>query len=176
MGNKRFVAYTAAMDSPEAFCAGCRICELSCAVQHTGVSSASAARIRVVSWEPSVDVPVVCRQCAEAPCAAACPVDAFVLNDAKVLAVDEDRCIGCGACAEACPFGAITLLPESDKAVKCDLCGGHPKCVEVCPASVLELLEKENLAVRTTGSAARRFHQQRIQAGRAAALANEGGE
>lgn len=40
-------------------------------------------------------------------CVEACPVDA--LTRKKVLEVDSDKCIDCGACVIACKHGAISL-------------------------------------------------------------------
>ena len=41
-------------------------------------------------------------------CIAACPLDAWVIDD-DVMGIDADRCDGCGLCACACPQGAIVL-------------------------------------------------------------------
>ena len=83
--------------------------------------------------------PIVCDQCQNPYCANVCPVGAIVRDEATgALAVDPERCTGCGLCARYCPIDMIRLDPDSDKALKCDLCGGHPACVAACPTGALE--------------------------------------
>jgi carbon-monoxide dehydrogenase iron sulfur subunit len=139
------VEYQPTPEKLEGWCAGCRLCEVLCSLQNIGICNPKASRIRVISWQPSVDVPVTCRQCKDPLCAEVCPVDAFVETAIEgVLRVEPEQCIGCGACAEACPFGAISIDPSTGLAGKCDLCGGQPLCIEYCPADVLKLLTSES--------------------------------
>lgn len=139
------VEYQPRPEELEGWCAGCRICETICSMHNEGACNPKVSRIRIVSWDPSIDVPVTCRQCADPLCAKACPVSAFVETETEgVLTVDRELCIGCGACAEACPFGAITINPRTGIAGKCDLCGGEPLCIEYCPANVLKLFTSES--------------------------------
>lgn len=122
-------------------CTGCGICMLACSERKFGIYKPSAARIRV-SRETLPDGLKVdlCRQCENAPCAAACPVGAIALNDSGVWEVDEKTCIGCGRCVTACPFGAMFMDTVSKKAFKCDLCGGSPECVVQCPKGALDIV------------------------------------
>jgi ferredoxin len=50
-------------------------------------------------------------------CVSVCPVDAWLLDDEQ-LALDTDRCDGCGLCVADCPEGAIALpalaLPDHE--------------------------------------------------------------
>lgn len=130
-------------------CTGCKICTVACAHAHEGTFSLSAGRIWVIKKEPDIDFPVVCYQCAKAPCQEICPQAAIHREDG-VLLVDEDLCIGCGACVEACPFGAITLHPKRGVAIKCDACiktsCTKPACVSSCPAGVLKLQTPSEIA------------------------------
>ncbi len=94
-----------------------------------------------------------CRHCdpETAPCALACPNNAFFEIAEGILSINEEKCVGCGKCAEACEFNAITI--RNGKASKCDLCAGNdfrPVCVEACPQNNLrvewtrrEIKEKE---------------------------------
>jgi ferredoxin len=42
-------------------------------------------------------------------CAVVCPHGVFGLNDGKAVIVDRDACMECGACATNCPTEAITV-------------------------------------------------------------------
>lgn len=123
-------------------CTGCRICEVACSLVRRKTCNPARSMIRIVTWfKEGISAPVVCRQCENAPCERACPVEA-IRRDEKTSAwlVNFDTCLGCGVCVEVCPFGAMTLDDEDGKAVNCDLCGGKPKCVEVCPTNAIEYI------------------------------------
>ena len=134
-------------------CTGCRVCELVCSEAHEGTFQPSKARIQVVSFDVTVqDVPIVCQQCADAPCMEACPQDAISRNpDTTAVVVDRELCIQCGACVRACVIGldqiapeqklAIRLDEEEEMSLKCDLCDGDPQCVKFCPTGALVLTE-----------------------------------
>jgi len=42
-------------------------------------------------------------------CVVVCPHMVFSLNDGKVAIVDRDACMECGACEKNCPENAITV-------------------------------------------------------------------
>jgi Fe-S-cluster-containing hydrogenase component 2 len=131
-------------------CTGCRICELICSFTHeNGVFNPKKSRIHVAfSGIPAIPKPIVCVQCAKAPCITSCPTEPKSLSkDEKIgaILVDESTCIGCGACIEACPFGAISLHPEKNIAIICDLCEGNPACVKLCPTNALKLSDLHSL-------------------------------
>ena len=130
-------------DPPLKTCVGCRTCELACSFFHEKKFNPQKSRIRIVQGGPAINHPVVCMQCADAPCMEACPENAIYREKSGVVLVDEERCTGCGACVEACPFRAIWLHPSTKKAIKCDLCQGTPQCVEYCPQGVLRYTEQE---------------------------------
>src|SRR5207248_11681163 len=52
-----------------------------------------------------------CRDCRYTDCVTACPVDAFY-GDSRMLYIDPETCICCGACVPECPVEAI--FDESD--------------------------------------------------------------
>ncbi len=115
-------------------CTACKACELACSFTKEGAFAPSLARIRVMQLHDlGMNVPVVCVNCAQAPCIPACPTGA-VFRDANVpvVRIKEEECIGCGACVEACPFGAVDMNAERAVAVICDLCDGKPVCVDHC--------------------------------------------
>jgi len=47
-----------------------------------------------------------CVNCRNTFCCAVCPVEAF-REDAKMLVIDPEVCIDCGACVSECPVQAI---------------------------------------------------------------------
>ena len=72
-----------------------------------------------------------CNGCRFTDCVAVCPVECFHGDD-KMLYIDPDECIDCGACVPECPVEAIydeTELPENMqewKAKNADLAKGLP--------------------------------------------------
>ncbi|MDP1727591.1 MAG: 4Fe-4S dicluster domain-containing protein [Bacteroidota bacterium] len=111
-------------------------------------------------------MPMTCFHCDNPPCTKVCPVDAtFKLSDG-IVAIDNDRCIGCRFCMVACPYSArifnwgeemYALDKEEEKAIpehtacsthklgtveKCDFCPQKgeknelPDCVSACPNGV----------------------------------------
>lgn len=125
--------------NPE-ICQGCRSCEAVCSLLHTDAVCPSTTGIKVVEKEKlgTFDL-IVCQQCFDMPCAAACPTGAMTRNAYSGAVEVGDGCIGCGACAAACPFGAITMSSASGESrpYKCNLCGGLPECVNACPRHAL---------------------------------------
>lgn len=50
-----------------------------------------------------------CRRTECLICAQSCLQDAVYLDEAGTIAIDPDRCDGCGLCVERCPHGLLTL-------------------------------------------------------------------
>ena len=126
-------------------CTGCLSCVIVCSERHTGMSAPSRARIQVLVDPLGSEIAAhYCRQCVNAPCAAACPEEAIEYDEElRAWLVDDDLCTGCGLCIEACPFEAIRLDPYTNLAIKCDLCEGAMRCVEICPAGALSVRGRE---------------------------------
>lgn len=123
-------------------CTGCGMCELACSTNFdsTGFNPRmSAIQVHVVGTMEA-DIPLVCMQCEDAPCAEACPEEAFYRDSSTgALLIDQETCINCGACVKACPYGALYNHELRATPIKCDLCGGSPLCVEYCVAGALAL-------------------------------------
>ncbi|KAA8998414.1 4Fe-4S dicluster domain-containing protein [Affinibrenneria salicis] len=139
-------------------CIGCRTCEMACAVAHAGGGSAAMRpehffpRLSMVK-NAQISVPVMCRQCENAPCASTCPNEALVRHHDSIQPI-QSRCIGCKSCVVVCPFGAINVVMRADQQParsevhKCDLCVGvadSPSCVAVCPTSALKWVKAADL-------------------------------
>lgn len=139
-------------------CAGCRACEVFCALNHFGECAPAKARIHIVKWEMlGVFVPVSCRRCDRPACQIVCPVGATYRDPLTgAMLVDSARCLGCYACVSACPFGATTVDPDTGRVLKCDLCGGDPICVKVCPTGALRYEPvTQDVYAKVVGNAAR---------------------
>lgn len=126
-------------------CTGCDSCVLACSLGKTGSFGLRGSRVRVTKVKSKgVSVPLMCRQCTEAPCVDVCPTTALSRESADNLVIlDVAECISCGACAGVCPFEAITYEEGSGVAQKCDLCGGDPRCAKVCIPGAITFVSTE---------------------------------
>jgi Fe-S-cluster-containing hydrogenase component 2 len=120
-------------------CIGCHSCSLACARLVHGKLSWDTAGIRIKSSGGITAgyQAVVCIACDPAPCAEACPTEAFSQRKGGGVIVKKDLCIRCGKCAEACPVDAVYLTPKNEPFV-CIHCG---RCVPFCPHDCLEMQE-----------------------------------
>lgn len=61
----------------------------------------------------------------------------------KIIKIDEELCIGCGACAEACHEGAIGMVNGKAKLLREDYCDGLGDCLPACPTDAISFEERE---------------------------------
>ncbi len=126
-------------------CIECKTCASACFYGHQGVPAVAYGEM------PEVAAPVICRQCDDAPCVAACPVEAMYRDEQGIVHRRRFLCIGCTSCAFACPFGVIDRNLSFHTVGKCDLCmdrvpeGLQPRCVASCPTGALKFAEYEEV-------------------------------
>jgi NAD-dependent dihydropyrimidine dehydrogenase PreA subunit len=61
-----------------------------------------------------------------------------------VIAIDLERCDGCGACIEVCPESAIYLV-DGKAAVHDTLCRDCEACVAACPTAAIALVSESSV-------------------------------
>ena len=126
-------------------CIECKTCASACFYGHQFTPAVGYGEM------PEVASPVICRQCEDAPCVAACPVEAMARDESGVVYRRRFLCIGCTSCVFACPFGVIDQNLTLHTVGKCDLCrdrlpeGLEPRCVTACPTNALRFAEYEDV-------------------------------
>jgi NAD-dependent dihydropyrimidine dehydrogenase PreA subunit len=61
----------------------------------------------------------------------------------KIIAIDEEKCDGCGLCIPSCPEGALAIVDGKAKLVKEQFCDGLGACLGECPKGALRIEERE---------------------------------
>ena len=150
-------------------CVVCCACIIACKLRHgfpphpTSPAAAEPEGINLINiyrYGPEIRddrviqcfVPLSCMHCADAPCIKACP-RAAIYRDVEngVVAVDQDRCIGCKFCLWVCPYGA-PRFNEQGKLELCDMCferlneGKKAACEAVCLANAIHTGTAEEIA------------------------------
>ncbi len=118
-------------------CVGCQSCMFACArrLGQGGLAGASIG-VRSAGGMRKGFVVVVCRACADPPCARVCPTDALIRRAGGGVRLRHKLCIGCGNCVTACSIGAVFWDPAQNKPQICVHCG---YCAPYCPYDVLTL-------------------------------------
>lgn len=137
----------------EKWCLGCHLCEYECAFANSHLTDMVKAlkgkvihpKIRVEDGG-DVHFAVNCRHCTDAVCVRSCISGALSFEDGMV-AIDQNKCVGCLTCVLVCPFGAIMPAPEGGVAQKCMLCtdnlAGEPNCVRHCINNAIVYEERD---------------------------------
>jgi NAD-dependent dihydropyrimidine dehydrogenase PreA subunit len=61
----------------------------------------------------------------------------------QIIAIDTDKCNGCGLCTEACQEGALGLVDGKAQLLRDDYCDGLGNCLPVCPTGAISFVERE---------------------------------
>lgn len=92
-------------------CVGCDTCTVSCKSENRtppGISY-NVVMETIKGDFPNISVvnlPRPCMQCDKPSCVQVCPTRATYKMKNGIVAIDNDRCIGCRYCIIACPYGA----------------------------------------------------------------------
>ncbi|CEG29252.1 4Fe-4S dicluster domain-containing protein [Bacillus sp. B-jedd] len=92
-------------------CVGCDTCTVSCKAENRTPPGMSYNVVleELIGDYPNlavVNLPRPCMQCDKPACAQVCPTRATFKMENGIVAIDNDRCIGCRYCMVACPYGA----------------------------------------------------------------------
>lgn len=60
----------------------------------------------------------------------------------RIIAIDEEKCNGCGLCATACHEGAIQMIDGKARLVSESYCDGLGDCLAPCPTGALSLITR----------------------------------
>jgi formate dehydrogenase iron-sulfur subunit len=154
-------------------CIGCRACQEACREWNNTTPQVDPGGLydtpRELSGEtwtliklakPELDWPFInyqCNHCTDAACVNVCPTAALFHDERGFVAVDQDRCNGCGYCTQFCPYGVpgltgVDLVTGEAVAAKCTFCQdrihqgiGGPFCAERCPTGALIWGERDGL-------------------------------
>jgi len=64
----------------------------------------------------------------------------------KLIEVDDEKCVSCGACVALCPVEAITIADDLSIVFNKDKCVGSvcSACVDACPARAIKSVKQSN--------------------------------
>ena len=100
-------------------CVRCYGCVVACRVEHFLPMGSDWPRLMAVEPDRNGTPPVVstypvrCNQCQEAPCVNVCPTGATYKREDGIVAVDQDKCVGCRYCVVVCPYQNRVFLTKS---------------------------------------------------------------
>ena len=100
-------------------CVRCFGCVVACRVAH--FLPVGHDWLRLMAVEPDRNgtspwvstYPVRCNQCEEAPCVKVCPTGATYKREDGIVAMDQDKCVGCRYCVVVCPYQNRVFLSKS---------------------------------------------------------------
>lgn len=93
-------------------CANERKCVSACQTAHNILPPTEYLKVKKMQDSELTSpywFPTMCYHCDNPPCTKVCPVDATFKRSDGIVAIDNDRCIGCKFCMAACPYSARTF-------------------------------------------------------------------
>jgi len=61
----------------------------------------------------------------------------------KIIAINEEKCDGCGLCVTACAEGALQIIDGKARLVSETYCDGLGACLGECPQGAINIIERE---------------------------------
>jgi ferredoxin len=58
----------------------------------------------------------------------------------RILEIDRNKCVDCGACVSPCPVGAVKITPDWSVEFDEERCVGCKICVNACPVRAIKLI------------------------------------
>ena len=160
-------------------CNGCYNCQVACKDEHVANDWSPIAKPQPDTgqfWNkindkergqvPKVKVTYlhsICQHCDEAPCIAACNVDAIYKRHDGAVIIDPEKCRGNQLCLSACPYENVIYFNDSlNIAQKCTFCAhllddgwSEPRCVDACPTGAFTFGDEDNPLVKELVAKAR---------------------
>ncbi|NCU31693.1 MAG: dimethylsulfoxide reductase subunit B [Candidatus Moranbacteria bacterium] len=152
-------------------CSGCKTCQVACKDKNDSPMGVRWRRVYEVSggewtkegnaWKQDIfswHVSMACNHCIDPICMKSCPNKAITKNEAGLVLIDPDKCMGCRYCEWTCPYGALQFDNHRKVMTKCNFCndyigqGKPPSCVAACPMRALDFGDLDELK-RKYGSA-----------------------
>jgi MinD superfamily P-loop ATPase len=76
-----------------------------------------------------------------------------------IVAIDEEKCTGCGKCVSPCAEGAIRIIDGKAKVVSEELCDGMGFCIGICPEGAISIEERQTVEFDAEKAAAQTPHK-----------------
>lgn len=141
-------------------CIGCYLCFLACRDEHVGNDNRPISLAQPEAGQKWIDVreqergalprvkvdyvPLLCMQCAEAPCIAAATNGAVTRRADGIVVIDPDKAAGQQDIVSACPYRVVSWNAAARVPQKCTFCAHlldrgwkEPRCVEACPTQAI---------------------------------------